>query len=198
MFPPSIGKSPPVHDALASDARNATKWATSRIFSGWIGIFWVCQIRLPVRDHLLDVHAVRDIGGDHLGAARLRADRIHPDAELAELERRDSGHPPHRPLAGGVGDQAVLRREPVDGGDVDDGAGTRLLHRPDHRLDPQEGPDLVDANHALELGELGVRDGGEKKNPGVVHQNVEGVRSARWWPRPPARQSVSEVTSRWM
>ncbi len=25
VFPPSIGKSPPVHDALASEARNATR-----------------------------------------------------------------------------------------------------------------------------------------------------------------------------
>ena len=44
---------------------------------------------------------------------------------------------------------------------------------PIDRLDSQERPDLVDADHALELRELRVRDGGEKKNRGVVHQDVE-------------------------
>ena len=125
------GKSPPVHDALASEARNSHEMGdVPHLLPAGSGLLG-CQIGLPVRDHLLDIHAGRNVGGDHLGAARLGADRIHPDTELAELERRDPGHSPHRPFAGGVGDQTVLRREPVDGGDVDDGAGARLLHRSD-------------------------------------------------------------------
>jgi hypothetical protein len=100
--------------------------------------------------------------------------RIDADAELAELQRGGLGHTADRPLAGAVGNQTVLGLQAVDGRDIDDGATAGAFHGLDHATHPEEGANLIDADHALVVRQRGIGDGSREDNRRIVQQHVQG------------------------
>ena len=60
--------------------------------------------------------------------------------------------------------------QPLDRGDVDDGAPARRVHRLDHRLDAEECAGQVDVEDLLEPGEVEIPDRAERDDGGVVDE----------------------------
>ncbi len=113
------------------------------------------------------------VGLDHVGASRLRTDRIDPDAETTEFQRGDARDPAQRPFGRAVGGDARLRAHSIDRGDVDDRATAPLLHEWRNRPDPEKGADLIDANQTLEVLGRRVLERRHMEEASVVHEHVD-------------------------
>src|SRR4029077_14164189 len=93
----------------------------------------------------------------------------------AEFHGRDLGEPAYTPFAGRVGGGRVRALQAVDRGDVDDCAPAALDDARCHGLDPEERPDQVDAQHALEVLLGNVQKAPHQQDPRVVDEDVDAT-----------------------
>ena len=115
-----------------------------------------------------DVHQQR--GVDTTGA-----DGVDPDAPVPVVDRHALGEHDDATLRGVVGAAPFRALDPLDRGDVDDGATVRLEHVDGGVLVDQEGALQVDVHHPVPLGLLDQMDRAPSGHAGAVDDRVESA-----------------------
>src|SRR6266850_3323297 len=105
---------------------------------------------------------------------------VGPYAFSGVLDRRRLGEETHRPFGGMIGSRAGATHQPVDGGDVDDGASPSLTHLRDGMLGAQEHPLAIHVLDQVPLlyckpikGDRPAVGGTRTPNPSIVHQDMQ-------------------------
>ena len=98
---------------------------------------------------------------------------VDPDAPVAVVDGHALGEHDHTALGGVVGAAALGPLDPLDRGDVDDGAPVRLEHVEQRVLVDQERALQVDVDHAVPLGLVDEVDRPTARDAGAVHDRVE-------------------------